>query len=87
MSFGGGGALVPLFWISGDISSVFQSQSGLPYLHFRGKCNVRSLRSTSCATLCQPLDSKHCGVPTSSYLAQGYYCVVAVSLEPAIIRS
>ena len=25
---GGGGALVPLFWISGDVSSGFQSQSG-----------------------------------------------------------
>ena len=25
------GPLIPLFWISGDVSSGFQSQSGLPY--------------------------------------------------------
>ena len=46
-----GGALVPLFWISGDVSSGFQSQSGLPYSHCGGKHNVCSLRSTSGATL------------------------------------
>ena len=34
------GPLVPLFWISGDVSSGFQSQNGLPYLHSRGKHNV-----------------------------------------------
>ena len=34
--------LVPLFWISGDVSSGFQSHSGLPYSHCGGKCNVRS---------------------------------------------
>ena len=42
--------LVPLFWISSDVCSGFQSQSGLPYLHCGGKCNVRSLRSISGAT-------------------------------------
>ena len=41
MSFGGGGALLPLFWISGDVSSGFQSIS---------ECNVHSQRSTSGAT-------------------------------------
>ena len=45
------GALVPLFWISGDVSSGFQSQSGLPYSHSGGVHNVRSPRSTSGATL------------------------------------
>ena len=25
--------VVPLFWISGDVSSGFQSQSGLPYYY------------------------------------------------------
>ena len=45
------GPLVPLFWISGDVSSGFQSQSGLPYSHCGGERNVRSLRSTSGATL------------------------------------
>ena len=45
------GPLVPLFWISGDVSSVFQSQSGFCLIHFcRGKCNVHSLRFTSGAT-------------------------------------
>ena len=60
------GPLLPLFWISGDISSGFQSQSGLPYSHCGGKCNVRSLRSTSGATLAdllaagaQPVLSPH----------------------------
>ena len=46
-----GGPLVPLFWISGDVSSGFQSQSGLPYSHCGGKRNVHSPRSTSGATL------------------------------------
>ena len=44
------GLLVPLFWISSDISSGFQSKSGLPYSHCRGEHNVHSLRSTSSAT-------------------------------------
>ena len=41
-----------LFWLSGDVSSGFQSQSGvLPYLLFcGGECNVHSLRSTSDVT-------------------------------------
>ena len=58
------GPLIPLFWISGDVSSGFQSQSGLPYSHCGGERNVRSLRSTSGATRCRPLDGKHCGAPT-----------------------
>ena len=47
------GSLVPLFWISGDISSGFQSQSGLPYLHCGDVGNVHCLRSsgTTCADL------------------------------------
>ena len=60
------GPLVPLFWISGDVSSGFQSQSGLPYSHCGGKRNVRSPRSTSGATLAdllaagaQPVLSPH----------------------------
>ena len=61
-----GGPLVPLFWISGDVSSGFQSQSGLPYSHCRGERNVCSPRSTSGATLAdllaagaQPVLSPH----------------------------
>ena len=42
------GPLAPLFCISGDISSGFQSQSGLCLNCFcRGGCHVHSLRSTS----------------------------------------
>ena len=39
------GPLVPLFWISSEVSSGFQSQSGLPYSHCGGERNVRSLRT------------------------------------------
>ena len=35
-----GGPLVPLFWISGDISSGFQSQSGFCLIHFFVEVNV-----------------------------------------------
>ena len=45
------GALVPLFWIAGDVSSGFQSQSGFCLICFcGGKC--------WCYT-CWPLDSQH----------------------------
>ena len=46
------GTLVPLFWISGDVSAGFQSpEYVLPYSLFCGfKCYVHSLRSTSAAT-------------------------------------
>ena len=40
----------PVLDFYSDVSSGFQSQSGLPYSHCRGECNVRSLRSTSGAT-------------------------------------
>ena len=44
------GPLVSLFWISGDISFGFQSQSGFCLIQFcRRKCNVHSLRPPSCA--------------------------------------
>ena len=47
------GPLVPLFWISGDVSSGFQSQSGFCLIRnfCRGECNVHSPRFTSGATL------------------------------------
>ena len=62
------GAMVPLFWISGDVSSGFQSQSGFCLICYfcRGKCNVHSPRFTSGATLAnllaagvQPVTSPH----------------------------
>ena len=41
------GPLIPLFQISGDVSSEFQSQSGQPYSHFgRGVFDISSLRFT-----------------------------------------
>ena len=47
------GPLVPLFWISGDVSAGFQSQSGFCLIRYfcGGKCNVHSPRFTSGATL------------------------------------
>ena len=62
------GPLVPLFWISGDVSSGFQSQSGFCLIRYfcRGECNVHSSRFTSGATLAnllaagaQPVTSPH----------------------------
>ena len=46
------GPLVPLFWISGDVSSGFQSQSGFFLIRFfcGGENDVHSLRSTSSVT-------------------------------------
>ena len=47
------GPLVTLFWISGDISSGFQSQSGFCLIRYfcGGECNVHTPRFTSGATL------------------------------------
>ena len=47
------GPLVPLFWISGDVSSGFQSQSGFCLIRYfcGGECNVHSPRFTSGGTL------------------------------------
>ena len=62
------GATGTPFWISGDIFSGFQSQSGFCLIHFScvGQCNVHSLRSTSGATHAsllvtgaQPVTSPH----------------------------
>ena len=80
------GPLIPLFWISGDVSSGFQSQNGLPYSHCGGERNVRSLRSTSGATRCRPLDGKHCGAPTG-FISCPRILLAPVGLEPAIKRS
>ena len=45
------GPLILLFWISGDVSSGVQSQSGFCLIRFlRSECNVHSPRSTSDAT-------------------------------------
>ena len=58
------GTLVPLFWISGDISSGFQSQSGfcIICLFCGDECNVHSPRSPSGAT---PADLLMAGITVS----------------------
>ena len=57
--------LVPLFWISSDVSSRFQSQSWFCLIHFcGGECNIHSLRSTSGAT---PADLLTAGMATSHF--------------------
>ena len=57
-----------MFWISGDVSSGFQSQSGFCLIRYfcGGECNVHSPRFTSGATLAnllaagaQPVTSPH----------------------------
>ena len=80
------GPLIPLFWISGDVSSGFQSHRGLPYLHCRGEHNVCSLRYTYGATCCQPLDGKHCRAPTR-FISCPRILLAPVRLEPSIKRS
>ena len=48
--------LLPLFWTYGDVSSVFQSQSGQPYSHFGGgHIDCMSLKFTSGVTHADPL--------------------------------
>ena len=59
------------FWISGDMSSEFQSQSG--FCLIRVECNVHSLRSTSGLTHCQPLYGQHCGVAIFGVLFTVFY--------------
>ena len=68
------GPLVPLFWISGDVFSVFQSQSGFYFIHI-AEVNI----------ICVPWDPplvlhiadllmiSIVGRRPGSYLAQGYY--------------
>ena len=82
------GALVPLFWISGDVSPGFQSQNGF--------CLIRIVEANVMYISWDPplvlhiadlLTDSIAGHRPCSYLAQGYYCVAAVSIEPAINRS
>ena len=65
------GPLVPLFSISGDVSSGFQSQSGLCliFLFCGGKCNLHSPRFTS--------DAKPAGLLMAS-IAAGHFssCII-----------
>ena len=38
------GSIVPLFWITGNVSWVLKPKWDLPYSYCGGKCNVHSLR-------------------------------------------
>ena len=82
------GPLVPLFWISGDVSSGFQSQSGFCLICI-AEANVMYISWDPPLVLhiANLLTDSIAGHWPGSYLAQGYYCVAAVSLEPAINRS
>ena len=64
------GPLVPLFWISGDVSFGFQSQSGLPYSHCGGERNVHSEIHVWCYT-CQPLGGRRAAGPVPTYCCRG----------------
>ena len=54
------GPLVPLFWISGDVSSVFTKQSGFCLICI-AEANVMYIPCDPVILLlCQPLEGKHC---------------------------
>ena len=55
------GSLLPLFWISGDVSSGFQSQSGFCLIHFFAEameCTFPEIHLWCC--MCWPLGSWQC---------------------------
>ena len=81
------GPLVPLFWISGNVSSGFQSQSGFCFIHI-AEANVMyiSWDPPLVKHIANLLMDSIAGQRLGSYLGQGYYCVAAVSLKPAINR-
>ena len=78
----------PCFWISGDVSSGFQSQSGFCLIRI-AEANVMYIPWDPPLVLhvADLLTDSIAGRRPGSYLAQGYYYVAAVSLEPAINRS
>ena len=82
------GPLVHLFWISGDVSSGFQSPNGFCLIRI-AEVNVLYIPSDPPLVLhiANLLTDSIAGRRLGSYLAQGYYRVAAVSLEPAINRS
>ena len=82
------GAIGALFWISGDISYGFQSQNRLCLIYI-AEANVLHITWDPPLVLhiADLLMDSITGHQPGSYLAQGYYCVAAVSLEPTINRS
>ena len=66
--------LVPLFWISGNISSGFQSQNRfclIRCIFYGGKCNIHSLRSTFGATRANLLPVGITGGYFPTYISRG----------------
>ena len=82
----GGGALVLLFWISGDVSSGFQSQIGFSLIRIV-EANVMYIPWDPPLVLhiANLLTDSIVGHWPGSYLTQGYYCVPVVRLESTII--
>ena len=82
------GPLVPLFWISGDVSSGFQSQSGFCLIRI-AEANVMYIPWDPPLVLhiANLLTDSIVWRQPGSYLAQGYYCVAAVSLDNTYPRS
>ena len=64
---------------------VLKPEWVLSYSHCGGKSNVHSLRSTSGATHCQPLDGQHCRALTT-FTSCPRILLAPVRLEPTIIR-
>ena len=81
--FGATGTPVLDFWW--HLLWVSKPEWVLPYSHCRGECNAHSLRFTSGATHCQPLDGQHCGVSTG-FISCLRILLAPLRLEPAIIR-
>ena len=69
-----GGPLVPLFWISGDVSSDFQSQSGFCLIYIV-EVNAMYIPWDPTVVLHVPdlLTVSNVGRRPGSYLAQGFY--------------
>ena len=73
------GPLVPLFWISGDVSTA---RVGSALFAFQREMQ-HQLRSISAATHCQPLDGQHCGASTGFLFPR--ILLTLVRLKPAIM--
>ena len=82
------GATGTLFWISGDVSSEFQSQSEFCLIRI-AEVNVIyiSWDPPLLLHIANLLTDSIVGHWPGSYLAEGYYCVAPVSLEPTINKS
>ena len=90
------GPLVPLFWISGDVSSGFQSQCGFCHICIveANMMYIHSIISTYGTTDYQPLNSQYCGATiqtdtpllTPSGLCTGVFCTTT-ALRRLVLRA